>query len=54
MCAFFLCVHFTDGEILAIDTGSNIGMMVDEIDMKPDELHVEFGFKWVPAPSNKK
>ena len=48
-----LYVHFTNGEILAIDTVSNIGHMVDETDMKPDELRVEFGIKWVDAPSNK-
>ena len=48
-----LYVHFTNGEILAIDTVSNIGDMVDETDMKPDELRVEFGIKWVDAPSNK-
>ena len=48
-----LYVHFTNGEILAMDTGSNIADMVDETDMKPDELHVEFGLKWVAAPSNR-
>ena len=48
-----LYVHFTNGEILAIDTVSNIWDMVDETDMEPDELRVEFGLRWVDAPSNK-
>ncbi|RKU34777.1 hypothetical protein C6496_19245 [Candidatus Poribacteria bacterium] len=48
-----LFIEFTNGEILAIDTVSNIVDMLDETDMKPDELRVEFGLKWVSAPSNK-
>lgn len=38
-----LYLHFTDGEILAIRTVSNIA-----------EILVEFLLEWVPAPSNKK
>ena len=48
-----LFVQFTNGEILAIDTVSNIVDMLDETTMKPDELRVEFGLKWVAAPSNE-
>ena len=48
-----LYVHFTDGEILAVNTVSNIMEMLEETAMKPDELHVEFLLKWVPAPSNR-
>ena len=48
-----LFLQFTNGEILTIDTVSNIGDLLDEVNMKPDELRVEFGLKWVDAPSNK-
>ena len=46
-------IKFTNGEILVIDTVSNIWDIVDKTSMKPDELRVEFGLKWVDAPSNK-
>lgn len=48
-----LYVHFTDGEILAINTVSNIAEILEETAMKPDELNVEFLLEWVPAPSNR-
>ncbi len=48
-----LYLHFTDGEILAVDTVSNIVDLLDETTMKPDELRVEFWLKWVDAPSNR-
>ena len=49
-----LYVHFTDGEILAINTVSNIAEILEETAMKPDKLKVEFLLEWVPAPTNKK
>lgn len=49
-----LYVHFTNGEILAIRTVSNIAVILEETAIKPDELNVEFLLEWVPAPSNKK
>jgi hypothetical protein len=49
-----LFVQFTDGEILAIDAGSNIKNIIDMATTKPNELVVDFILTWVPAPSNTK
>ena len=49
-----LRVQFTDGEILAIDAGSNIKNIIDRATTKPNELVVDFILTWVPAPSNTK
>ena len=49
-----LRVQFTDGEILAIDAGSNIKNIIDMATTKPNELVVDFILTWVPAPSNTK
>ena len=48
-----LCVKFTDGEILGLDTGSNASKLERNASMKPSELHVDFMLRWVPAPSNR-
>lgn len=55
-----LHLEFTDGEILAIETGSNAyNLSLDlkserKTDIEPDEFHADFILKWLPAPSNKK
>ena len=48
-----LCVKFTDGEILAMDTGSNALNLEHNAATKPNEFHVDFMLRWVPAPSNR-
>ncbi len=47
-----LFVQFTNGEILAIDTGSNVVNIADQALIKPNEFHVDLNLTWVPAPSN--
>ncbi len=48
-----LCVKFTDGEFLGLDTGSNALDFERNAAMKPNEFHVDFMLTWVPAPSNR-
>ena len=48
-----LYVQFTDGEILALETGSNASELERNAAMKPSELQVDFMLRWVPAPSNR-
>ena len=48
-----LCVRFTDGAMLAMDTGSNASELERNAAMKPSELQVDFMLRWVPAPSNR-
>ena len=48
-----LYLQFTDGEVLAMATGSNASDLERNPAMKPDEIKVDFSLKWVPAPSNK-
>ena len=45
-----LFLQFTDGEILAMETGSNARDLVDRIVRDPNEFHVDFMLTWVPAP----
>jgi len=47
-----LFIQFTDGEILAIDTGSNALNVAHQAKIKPNEFHVDMNLTWVPAPSN--
>lgn len=47
-----LFIQFTNGEILAIDTGSNVVNILDQVPIKPTEFHVDLNLTWVPAPSN--
>ena len=48
-----LCVKFTDGAMLAMDTGSNALNLEHNATTKPNELHVDFMLRWVPEPSNR-
>ncbi len=46
-----MILHFTDGSILGIDTGSNACDVADKHeDLQPDDFHVDFMLKWVPPP----
>lgn len=47
-----LFIQFTNGEILAIDTGSNVVNIADQALIKPNEFHVDLNLTWVPAPSH--
>ena len=47
-----LFIQFTDGELLAIDTGSNVVNIADQAKIKPNDFHVDLNLTWVPAPSN--
>lgn len=47
-----LIIHFTDGSIMSIDTGSNAwNLSGDEKELRPDDFHVDFMIHWVPALS---
>jgi len=46
-----LFLQFTDGEILSIDTGSNVINIADKARIKPNEFHVDLNLTWVPASS---
>ena len=48
-----LCVKFTDGAMLAMDTGSNALNLELNAATKPNEFHVDFMLRWVPEPSNR-
>ena len=44
-----IIIHFTDGSILGIDTGSNAGNLeIDHEQFKADDFHVDFILAWVP------
>jgi len=46
-----MILHFTDGSILGIDTGSNACNVADEHEgLQPDEFHADFMLMWVPLP----
>jgi hypothetical protein len=46
-----MILHFTDGSILGIDTGSNACNIADKHEgLQPDDFHVDFMLKWVPPP----
>jgi len=46
-----MILHFTDGSILGIDTGSNACNVADKHEgLQPDDFHVDFMLKWVPPP----
>ncbi len=48
-----LYMQFTDGEILAVETGSNASDLKRNAAMKPDDFRVDLRLTWVPAPSNR-
>ena len=44
-----LIVHFTDGSIMGLETGSNAGDLVsDENGLHPEDFHVSLVVRWVP------
>lgn len=44
-----IIVHFTDGSSMGIDTGSNVGNLIDDDEpLKPENFHVDFDVRWVP------
>lgn len=46
-----IILHFTDGSILGIDTGSNAGNLASEYEgLRPEGVHVDFMLLWVPPP----
>jgi hypothetical protein len=45
-----LIVYFTDGSIMSLEAGSNVGNLVnDENHLRPEEFHVDFLVHWVPG-----
>ena len=48
-----LYMQFADGEILAMETGSNASDLKRNAAMKPDDFRVDFLLTWAPAPSDK-
>ena len=42
-----IVIHFTDGSILSLDTGSNAGNLRCE-KHPPQDFHVDFRVHWVP------
>jgi hypothetical protein len=47
-----LIIHFTDGSILSIETGSNAGNLSSENpELNAEDFHVDFILQWVPALS---
>jgi hypothetical protein len=47
-----LILHFTDGSIASIHTGSNARNIADRHSgLEPDEFHVSFHLHWVPSLS---
>jgi hypothetical protein len=46
-----MILHFTDGSILGIDTGSNACNVADKYEgLQPDDFYVDFMLKWAPPP----
>ena len=44
-----LIIHFPDGSILGIDTGSNVcNLSSEKPDLQPNDFHVDFFLQWVP------
>ena len=44
-----LILHFTDGSIMALDTGSNAyNITCDQVGLVPEDFHVSFHLTWVP------
>lgn len=48
-----LYIQFADGEILAIETGSNASDFLHRNGINPKELSVDLVLTWVPSPSNE-
>lgn len=46
-----ITIHFTDGSVLGIDTGSNAyNLAADREGLSPEDFHVNFHLTWVPPP----
>jgi hypothetical protein len=44
-----IIIYFTDGSIMSIDTGSNVGNIAnDENRLRPEDFQVDFMVNWVP------
>jgi hypothetical protein len=44
-----LLIYFTDGSIMSLEAGSNVGNLVsDENGLRPEDFHVDFIVHWVP------
>ncbi len=48
-----LYIQFTDGDILAIETGSNALDFLYRKGINPNELNIDLMLTWLPAPSNR-
>ncbi|HJQ24673.1 MAG TPA: hypothetical protein VKA60_12215 [Blastocatellia bacterium] len=60
-----IIIHFTDGSMMSVDTGSNAGNIADDLvfqakkELKAEDFHVSFSLQWVsgldkrPAASGK-
>lgn len=47
-----IILYFTDGSIMGMETGSNIGNIVSEHEgLKPEYLHIDFFLQYVPPPT---
>jgi len=45
-----IILHFTDGSILGIDTGSNAANIASDYKgLNPEDFHTDFMLHWVPA-----
>jgi hypothetical protein len=45
-----MILHFTDGSIMSIDTGSNAwNLACGKSDLNPEDFHVNFRIHWVPS-----
>jgi hypothetical protein len=48
-----IILHFTDGSVLGITTGSNVEELMAECDeLSPKDLSVDFILRWVPPLDN--
>jgi len=44
-----LIIHFTDGSIMSLVAGSNVGNLVSDANsLRPEDFHVDFIVHWVP------
>ena len=44
-----IIIHFTDGSIMGLETGSNAGNVAsDNKGLRPEDFHVNFRPQWVP------
>ena len=49
-----IILHFSDGSILSIDTGSNAQNIADRYDgLNAEDFHASFHLHWVPSTEQK-